>query len=124
MPSVEVSIGELLDKWTVLKIKSERLQNSDQLANVMRELDVLYNQVAIAVSDDRISNLMDQLRDVNVAIWRGMDSLDALESDLSNLADYGACAREVTALNRQRSLLKREINILAESELVEEKSYF
>lgn len=124
MPLIEVSIGELLDKWTVLEIKSRFLSSEGQLRNVRSELDAISQRVEAIAADAGVRTLLDALLEVNLEIWRGMDQLDELERTQAPLDGYAAVALEVSRLNRRRAVLKRDINALSGSRFREEKSYF
>lgn len=121
---VEVSWGELVDKVTILQIKLARITDPAKLANVKRELDALAGprQAAIARSA-KVLELEAELRRVNETLW---DNEDVLR-DLERTKDYGPAfvqaARMAYRTNDRRSVVKREINELLGSNLVEEKSY-
>ena len=125
---IPVSAGELIDKLTILEIKRERMSDAARLANVGREFDLL-DAVARQVvgaqpgSAVQVAALRAALLQVNQRIWD-------LENAVRNLAatgDFGvtfaATARQTYSNNDQRSALKRQINALLASELVEEKEH-
>ncbi|AWB08201.1 hypothetical protein A6A40_23500 (plasmid) [Azospirillum humicireducens] len=119
-----VSWGELLDKITILDIKAERIADADKLANVRREREAL---VAVAAQADtgrpEIAALIDGLRAVNTTLWEVEDEI----RDCERAKDFGPrfveLARQVYHTNDRRAALKRDLNRLLGSELVEEKSY-
>ena len=119
MITVPVSIGEVLDKISILQIKFERIADPDKLDNVARELTYL----AEAVKYHRYSEFETKLKQVNEALWDVEDKLRISEK----LQDFGdnfvSLARSVYSLNDQRAEIKRQINLIAGSGLVEEKSY-
>ncbi len=122
----EVSVGELIDKMTILKIKLDRLKDPVKQANVARELSAL--QVAyMAAGLDRnlaLAALETELRTINEAIW---DSEDAVRVEMRR-KDFGAAfvaaTRASHEANEERALIKRQINEAANSRLMEEKSYW
>jgi hypothetical protein len=123
-PMVPVSWGELIDKITILEIKSERLVDPEKQANVRRELTAL--RVASAEAGRLPAgggNLMAELKAVNQSLWDIEDQIR--ESDAAG--DFGPrfieLARAVYRNNDRRAKIKREINLLSGSELMEEKSY-
>ncbi len=123
-PLVPVSWGELLDKISILEIKSERMTDAAALANVRVELDQL-NAVAadmLAARADVVAVEAD-LRGVNEALWKIEDDI----RDCERLGDFGAAfialARAVYRTNDERGKLKRRINAMLGSALVEEKHY-
>ena len=118
------SIGDLIDRVTILRIKSERLSEEAKRANVRRELDLLESEAREAgVAGGAVEALTDDLAEVNGQLWEVEDALRWCERD----ADFGprfvALARSVYALNDRRAALKRQINALFDSALMEEKSY-
>ncbi|MEC9434101.1 MAG: DUF6165 family protein [Pseudomonadota bacterium] len=121
---VEISPGELIDKITILEIKARRLTDPGQRFNVAAELDALIAArdaalPALAVLDD----LTDRLREINEDLWAVEDDLRGCESAGDFGAGFVALARSVYRLNDGRAAVKRRINLLLGSRLMEEKSY-
>lgn len=121
---VEVSWGELVDKVTILQIKLARITDPAKLANVRRELEALATARAQAIAQaPRVVELEAELRAVNEVLWDNEDKL----RDFERAKDYGPgfveCARAAYRTNDRRSVVKRVINELLGSALVEEKSY-
>jgi hypothetical protein len=121
---VEVSWGELVDKVTILQIKLARIRDPAKLANVERELAALGAARAEALArSPRVAELEAELRRTNEVLWDNEDRL----RDLERAKDYGPafveCARAAYRTNDRRAALKRELNDLLGSALVEEKSY-
>jgi hypothetical protein len=119
-----ISVGELIDKITILRIKRERIRAAPARANIERELDRLLEIRARASLDlADLAGLEDGLFQVNGRLWDVEDELRALERS----GDFGErfieLARSVYRLNDQRSMLKRRINEVTGSAIVEEKSY-
>jgi hypothetical protein len=123
-PRVPVSWGELIDKMTILQIKSERLTAPDALANVRAELELL-SQVAgeQLARDDRLVALRGELQAVNQALWDIEDDIRDKEAGQEFDDRFIALARSVYRKNDERAAIKRRINDLLGSEIVEEKSY-
>ena len=120
----QISIGELLDKITILEIKAQQITDRKRHYNVAKELSALKAVVDSSVKlDQRIVELMNGLRDVNKALWNIEDAIRECEKcqDFGHL--FIDLARSVYKKNDQRASLKRQINELTGSELVEEKSY-
>ena len=119
-----VSWGEVIDKITILQIKADRLTDPAKLANVNRELVEL-----TAVRDSHfpghaaLATLSEQLKDINVALWVIEDDIRDCERRKDFGPDFVALARSVYVTNDERSVVKRRINDLLGSTLVEEKSY-
>ena len=123
MIEIPVSWGELIDKITILEIKSERISDPAKLANVRKELDLLKSRLGNRAGQPDVSRLTDTLRDVNGALWDIEEEIRACE----NAGDFGSrfveLARAVYITNDKRAELKRELNMTLDSDLVEEKSY-
>lgn len=121
---VPVSWGELLDKITILEIKSERMTDPAKLANVGRERAALEAVVATAGSlPEAARPLIDGLRTVNEALWDIEDHIRDCERQKDFGPRFVELARGVYHSNDRRAALKRDLNALLGSELVEEKSY-
>jgi len=122
--SVPVSYGELIDKITILEIKSERIKNAAKLANVRVELDLLNGtwQEDPAASTD-IAAERDALHRVNEALWDIEDRIRLKEKAKSFDTEFIELARSVYIRNDERAEIKRAINEKLGSTLVEEKSY-
>ncbi|MGE3306514.1 MAG: DUF6165 family protein [Rhizobiaceae bacterium] len=121
---VEIAPGELLDKISILEIKNERITDAAKRANVRIELDLL-----CAARDREITpsaaldNLYASLKQVNEALWEIEDGIRDEERDRRFGERFVELARSVYHTNDKRAALKREINTLLGSAIVEEKSY-
>ncbi|WEN13476.1 DUF6165 family protein [Rhodanobacter sp. AS-Z3] len=119
-----VSYGELIDKITILEIKSRRISDNAKLANVRNELDLLAatwaNDVA---SQTDISDERARLLAVNELLWDIEDKIRLKERAQAFDQEFIALARAVYFRNDERAAFKREINLKLGSQLVEEKSY-
>jgi hypothetical protein len=121
---VEVAPGELIDKITILEIKSERIADAGKLKNVRVELDVLAaaRDAAMAASAE-LADLTAQLKQVNEALWEIEDAIRDCERGQEFGPKFIELARSVYHSNDRRAALKRQINELLGSKLIEEKSY-
>jgi len=122
--SVPVSPGELLDKISILEIKSERIADADKRANVHRELDLLTGLWhAAGLETAEVTKLRADLRALNESLW---DIEDAIR-DCERRGEFGdrfvELARSVYRTNDRRAAVKRAINEALGSGIVEEKSY-
>ncbi len=119
-----VSIGELIDKITILEIKAERISDADKNANVRKELDGLWPlwQQQLA-SQPGLDALKDQLKAINVRMWDIQDQLRDKEAAQVFDDAFIQLARGVYGTNGERVKVKNEINRIAGSALVEEKQY-
>jgi len=121
---VPVSPGELLDKITILRIKSKRMSDPAKLANVRLELGVLeqtWNASAYAQID--IAADVDALLTVNERLWVIEDEIRDQERAQAFGAEFIRLARAVYVENDERAAIKRRINLTLGSGIVEEKSY-
>ncbi len=121
---VPVSPGEVLDKITILEIKSERIGDPEKIANVKIELALLRETWAESVSEDSvIDDLHAQLKEVNEALWEIEDDIRDKERAKEFDERFIELARSVYYTNDRRSKIKRDLNLHLRSEIVEEKSY-
>jgi len=123
---IEVSNGEVLDKYSILLIKSERITDPTALKNVERELRSLQAAVDTIRSQEfsaTLPTLQNQLMEVNTQLWEVEDVLRGLEKSQDFGSSFVAAARSVYQLNDRRAAVKKEINLLTGSIIVEEKSY-
>lgn len=124
---IEVSLGELADKLTILIIKSERITDSDKLKNILFEKNILQsewdNYLNKSPHKQEVIPHFDKLLEVNNIIWDIEDKIRDCERNGSFDDVFVELARGVYHNNDERSRVKREINELCGSEIVEEKSY-
>jgi hypothetical protein len=121
---VPVSPGELLDKITILRIKSQRMTDAAKLANVRHELSLLERTWAAAVPAAAAMAAHEQaLESVNAKLWDVEDQLRELEGTKTFDARFIELARAVYYTNDERAAIKKKINLALGSALVEEKSY-
>ena len=118
-----VSAGELLDKITILRIKQERITLPEKWANITAELEILEACAAPLLSNTRLYKLIDELHSINETLWDIEDDI----RDCERQKDFGEVfvrlARNVYVTNDERARVKREINVMCGSKLIEEKSY-
>jgi hypothetical protein len=123
-PKVQVSWGELIDKITILEIKERRLKSREAAANVRRELAQLVSIAHDILSrQPDLASLKEQLKSINEALWDIEDKVRAKEALKSFDQQFIDLARSVYVNNDKRGELKRQINALLNSELVDEKQY-
>ena len=116
-----ISIGELIDKITILEIKKNKLQNS-KLENVLKELSFLRKLIEkhqIEITDD----LFNQLKDINLILWNIEDQIRIKEKNKEFDNTFIELARSVYFKNDKRAEIKKSINRLSNSEITEEKFY-
>ncbi len=116
--------AEVLDKITILEIKSERIKDADKVANVKRELELLSASWLEAVEqDDSVRRIHAELKTINEALWEIEDDIRDKERAREFDQVFIDLARSVYVTNDQRANAKKELNIYLGSEIVEEKSY-
>lgn len=121
---IEVGAGELVDKITILKIKVERMSDPSKLRNVKHELDVLSHACSQNLVPSReLQQLEDDLRKVNEALWVIEDDIRACEAQKDFGTKFIELARSVYIQNDKRAAIKKSINELSGSSIIEEKSY-
>ena len=121
---VPVSVGEVLDKITILQIKLAHISDAAKRANIQNELDALLPLVAgDAFHTDQMQGLMAELKSVNEALWDIEDDIREKEAAKSFDAEFIRLARAVYITNDKRAEIKKQINLATGSVLVEEKSY-
>lgn len=121
---VPVSFGEVLDKITILEIKSERIADPEKVRNVRLELDELSTTWNEAVQDQAaIADLRKQLKAVNEALWEIEDDIRDQEAAQDFGSKFIELARAVYVTNDKRAAIKKEVNLALGSRFVEEKSY-
>ena len=121
---VPVSVGEVLDKITILQIKLAHISDAAKRANIQNELDALLPLVAgDAFTTDQMQALMAELKSVNEALWDIEDDIREKEAAKSFDAEFIRLARAVYVTNDKRAEIKKQINLATGSALIEEKSY-
>jgi hypothetical protein len=121
---VPVSPGEVLDKITILEIKSERISEPDKLVNVKRELELLQASWQKSVDEDEtVRDIHAKLKSINEDLWEIEDDIRDKERAREFDQVFIDLARSVYVTNDQRADAKKELNVYLGSEMVEEKSY-
>ena len=121
---IDVSPGELIDKITILQIKADKIQDISKLENVNKELELLTKSLHEGVKiTNELKLIMDELQQVNETLWVIEDKIRLHEASGKFDTDFIELARAVYKENDKRANLKRKINNVLGSELIEEKSY-
>jgi len=121
---VPVSVGEVLDKITILQIKLAHISDAAKRVNIQNELDALLPLVAgDAFATDQMQGLMAELKAVNEALWDIEDDIREKEAAKNFDAEFIRLARAVYVTNDKRAEIKKQINLATGSALIEEKSY-
>jgi predicted nucleic acid-binding Zn-ribbon protein len=121
---VEVSIGELLDKISILEIKQEKIKDSEKLKFINNEHSILKDQLEKNVkSDDKLNNLYQSLKEINAKLWVIEDDKRQCEKDKDFGEKFIKLSRDVHFLNDERAKIKLEINNHTGSAIKEIKEY-
>ena len=121
---IPISPGELLDKITILQIKSERISDATKVANVRTELGMLEQVWSDTVEDDeQIRALSSELKSINEALWEIEDDVRDEERNKRFGDRFIELARAVYVTNDERANAKKKVNLYLNSSIVEEKSY-
>ena len=122
--STPMSVGELLDKITILEIKSIKITDDAKLKNINYELDLLTKTwLETGLSSGKTDELKQALKQVNLKLWKIEDDIRIYEKNKSFGDEFVQLARSVYYQNDDRAAIKKQINALTGSDLVEEKSY-
>ena len=121
---VEVSIGELLDKISILEIKLEKIKDPEKLKFINNEHNILKDQLKKNVkSDDKLNNLYQSLKEINAKLWIIEDDKRQCEKDKDFGEKFIKLSRDVHFLNDDRAKIKLEINNHTGSVIKEIKEY-
>jgi hypothetical protein len=123
MVSIPVSIGEMIDKLSILQVKKTKVSNVEKLGFINKEFDLLYNFSSEYFSNLEIELIYEKLILVNTNLWDIEDQLRILEKEKKFDTEFIKLARKVYFTNDERFRLKNEINLLTSSEIREIKDY-
>lgn len=126
IPKIPISIGELVDKITILEIKQEMFTDPQKIKNVQQELyalNVIYKNMQLETKYPTIKEHVEKLRDLNRRLWSWEERVRKRDEDGSFNQEFISLARSIYNTNDLRYQIKREINLLTQSTLLEEKSY-
>ena len=121
---VEVSVGELLDKISILEIKQEKIKDSEKLKFINEEHSILKNQLNNNVkSDQKLNKLFESLKQINAKLWVIEDDKRQCEKEKDFTETFIKLSRDVHFLNDDRARIKLEINNHTGSKIKEIKEY-
>ena len=121
---VEVSVGELLDKISILEIKKEKIKDTEKLRFINDEYDVLKDQLNKNVrADDKLNNLFNSLKEINSKLWVIEDDKRLCEKNSDFGEKFIKLSRDVHFLNDDRAKIKLDINNHTGSKIKEIKEY-
>lgn len=122
--TVEVSVGELFDKLTILQIKAEHITSPDKLANIHNERILIEKTIETHIpTSPALDRLVARLKQINEQLWEIEDAIRAKEAAQEFDQEFIDLARSVYFTNDKRGVIKGEINKLLGSRLIEEKQY-
>ena len=121
---VEVSVGELLDKISILEIKKEKISDTSSLENINVEYSILKEQLEKNIQNDqKIDELFKSLKEINTKLWIIEDDKRTCEKNLDFGEKFIKLSRDVHFLNDKRAKIKLEINTHSGSKIIEIKQY-
>jgi hypothetical protein len=123
MITVPVSIGELIDKLSILYVKKTKITNIDKLNYVNKEFELLYNFSSVFLNNEEVLKLYHELVETNSKLWDIEDSLRVIESEKNFDFNFIELSRSVYFTNDKRFELKDKINTLTNSDVREQKDY-
>ena len=123
MITIPVSIGELIDKLSILHVKQTKITNEEKLEYVNKEFELLHNMSSVYLNQPEIEALYHSLVTINSKLWDIEDELRVLEQEKKFTGKFIDVARKVYFTNDERFRLKNEINKFTDSEIREVKDY-
>ena len=121
---VEISVGELLDKISILEIKKEKIKDIEKLKFINNELSILHDQFKKNIkSDDKLDSLYQLLKKINSKLWEIEDNKRQCEKDKSFTENFIKLSRDIHFLNDDRANIKLDINNYTGSKIKEIKEY-
>ena len=121
---VEISVGELLDKISILEIKKEKIKDTEKLKFINNELSILQDQFKKNIkSDDKLDGLYQSLKKINSKLWEIEDNKRQCEKDKSFNENFIKLSRDIHFLNDDRANIKLDINNYTGSKIKEIKEY-
>ena len=123
MVTVPVSVGEMIDKLSILQVKKIKISDEMKLEFVNKEFEILFNLSSVYLDNLEIESLYRQLIEINSSLWDVEDKLRVLEKEKIFEGEFISLARKVYFTNDERFRLKNEINSITSSEIREVKDY-
>jgi hypothetical protein len=123
MISIPVSVGEMIDKLSILQVKKTKVKDEEKLIFINKEFELLYNFSSEYLHNPDTELIYHKLITVNTNLWDIEDNLRVMEKEKKFNDDFIALARKVYFTNDERFRLKNEINLITDSEIREVKDY-
>jgi hypothetical protein len=121
--SIAISISEVLDRITICEVKLDHIQDPAKRHNILHELDSLQRQLRSVELPQAVLDLVPSLRASNAENFRQIEQVFACDAQSDFGPVYATAARAAFSANAERARLKRQINLLLDSEIIEEKTY-
>ena len=123
MVTVPVSVGEMIDKLSILQVKKNNVKDENKLIFIKKEFELLYNFSSEYLSNLETESIYHRLVEVNSNLWDVEDKLRVMEKEQRFDDEFISLARKVYFTNDERFRLKNEINLITDSEIREIKDY-
>ena len=123
MVTVPVSVGEMIDKLSILQVKKNNVKDENKLVFINKEFELLYNFSSEYLSNLETESIYHRLVEVNSNLWEVEDKLRIMEKEQRFDEEFVSLARKVYFTNDERFTLKNEINLITDSEIREIKDY-
>jgi len=123
MVTVPVSVGEMIDKLSILQVKKNNVKDENKLVFIKKEFELLYNFSSEYLSNLETESIYHRLVEVNSNLWDVEDKLRIMEKEQKFDDEFISLARKVYFTNDERFTLKNEINLITDSEIREIKDY-
>jgi hypothetical protein len=123
MVSIPVSIGEMIDKLSILQVKKTKISDETKLEFVNKEFEILYNLSSVYLNDIEIESLYNQLVEINSSLWDVGNKLRVIEKEKRFEGEFISLARKLYFTNDDRFRLRNEINLISSSEIKEVRDY-
>ena len=123
MVTIPVSVGEIIDKLSILQVKKNKISDETKLEFVNKEFKILHDLSSVYLNNIEIKSLYYQLVEINSSLWDIEDNLRVIEKEKRFEGEFISLARKVYFTNDERFRLKNEINLLTFSEIREVKDY-
>ena len=123
MITIPVSIGELLDKLSILQVKKTKISDIEKLEYINKELELLYNLSYVFFENNKIQLLYNNLVEINSKLWDIEDEIRKFEKEKNFSSEFIELSRQVYYTNDKRFEIKNEINKMTDSDIKEVKEY-
>jgi hypothetical protein len=123
MITIHVSVGELLDKLSILQVKKTKISDIEKLEYINKELELLYNLSYVFFENNKIQLLYNNLVEINSKLWDIEDEIRKFEKEKKFSSEFIELARQVYYTNDKRFEIKNEINKMTDSDIKEVKEY-